>query len=199
MPDPFVFILHFNIPGATDPDEFSVRIYDDERLHDVALMGPDDYGSFEAEFERQADSLPVAVLSALHDLHAVLPEAEVTRVQDENLVSLGAIARRLGRSHESVRLYARNKRGPGNFPAPVAKIDDKTEVWDWNDVAAWWEASHGEPVQGRRESAFLSLLNDVFDMHRAARRLPEDLHEEMHAIATLLPAPVKEAVIAGAP
>jgi hypothetical protein len=199
MPDPFVFTLHFNISGATDPDEFSARVYDDERLHDVALIGPDEYGSFEAEFERRTDSLPVAVLSALHDLTAVLPEAEVMRVEDENLVSLGAIARRLGRSHESVRLYARNKRGPGNFPAPIAKIDDKTEVWDWNDVARWWEASHGESVEGRRESAFLSMLNDVFDMHRATRRLPEDRHEEMNAIAELLPAAVKEAVLAGAP
>jgi hypothetical protein len=198
MSETFVFTLHFAIAGATDPDEFSVRVYNDDRLQDMALMGPDDYGSFEAEFEREAHSLPVAVLSAVHDLTAVLPQAEVMRVQDESLVSLGAIARRLGRSHESVRLYARNKRGPGNFPAPIAKIDDKTEVWNWNDVAAWWEATHGEPVQGRREAAFLSLLNNVFDMHRAARQIPDDRHEEMDAIAELLPGPVKEAVLAHA-
>jgi hypothetical protein len=198
MSEPYVFIMHFNILGATDPDETSIRVYDDDRLQDMALMGPDEYGYFEAEFEREARSLPAAVLSALRDLMGVLPEAEVIRVEDEALVSLGAIARRLGRSHESVRLYARNKRGPGNFPAPIAKIDDKTEVWNWNDVAAWWEASHGEPVQGRRESAFLSLLNDALDMHRTARRIADDPHEEMEAIAEVLPAPVREAVLARA-
>ncbi len=198
MPEPIVFTIHFSIPGASDPDEFAVRVYEDERLQDMALMGPDDYGAFEAEFEREGRSLPSAILSALRDLTAVLPESEILRVEDESLVSLGAIARRLGRTHESVRLYARNKRGPGNFPAPVGRIDDKTEVWNWSDVAAWWEAARGEPVEGWRESVFLNLINDVLDMHRAAKRLPEDQREEIGVIAEMLPAPVKQAVLSAA-
>src|SRR5687767_8426683 len=103
----------------------------------------------------------------------------------------GNIARRLGRSHESVRLYSRNRRGPGNFPAPVGKIDDKTAVWDWGDIAQWWEQTHGEPVSGTADSAFLTIVNCALEMRRAAARLAGGPEEEFAAVADLLPSEVK--------
>lgn len=194
MSEPYTFIIRFAIQGATEPDEYATRVYEDERLQDMALMGPDEYGMFDADFEREAGSLPAAVVAAMHDLASVLPEAEPLRVENENLVTIAAIARRLGRSHESVRLYARNKRGPGNFPAPVGKIDDKTAVWDWGDIAQWWEQGHREPVEGTGDTAFLTLINDALEMRRAVARLADGQDEELAAVAELLPSQVKRAV-----
>jgi hypothetical protein len=193
MSEPHTFIIRFAIPGATEPDEFAARVYEDERLQDMALMGPDQYGMFDADFERGSGSLPAAVVSGLQDLVSVLPEAEPIRVENDRLVTIAAIARRLGRSHESVRLYSRNKRGPGNFPAPVGKIDDKTAVWDWGDIAQWWEQAHDEPVEGIADSAFLTIVNCALEMRRAAARLAGGPEEELAAVADLLPPEVKKA------
>jgi hypothetical protein len=193
MSEPHTFIIRFAIPGAMEPDEFATRVYEDERLQDMALMGPDQYGMFDADFERVSGSLPAAVVSALQDLVSVLPEADPIRVENDRLVTIAAIARRLGRSHESVRLYSRNKRGPGNFPAPVGKLDDKTAVWDWGDIAQWWEQAHGEPVEGTADSAFLTIVNCALEMRRAAARLAGGPEEELAAVADLLPSEVKKA------
>ena len=67
-------------------------------------------------------------------------------------MSIAAIARRLGRSHESIRLYARGKRGPGGFPPPAGKLDEKTEVWRWPDVAIWWQEDVGEAVDNSKRT-----------------------------------------------
>ncbi len=194
MSEPHNFLIRFAIPGAAEPDEYAMRVYDDERLQDMALMGPDEYGTFDADFERESGSLPEAVVSAVRDLTSVLPEAEPLRVENDTLVTIAAIARRLGRSHESVRLYARNKRGSGNFPAPVGKIDEKTEVWDWGDIAQWWEQAQGEPVEGTGDTAFLTMVNNALDMRRVAARLAEGQVEELAAVADLLPSELRRAV-----
>jgi hypothetical protein len=186
MSEPYVFIIGFRIPGATEPDEYSVRAYDDERLQDMALMGPDEHGVFDAEFEREGDSFAAVVRSGLTDLAAGFPEAEILELRQDNLVSLAAIARRLGRSHESVRLYARGKRGPGGFPAPAARLDGKTEVWRWPEVGVWWREVVGEPVEQLEEDLFLTMLNDALEIRRVAGEINlEPAHAA--AIAAVLP------------
>jgi len=192
MADTHTFLIHFRIPEATEPDEYAVRAYDDERLGDAALMGPDEHGVFDAEFDREAESFRGAVSSALGDLVAVFPEAEVHSVDADNLVSIAAIARRLDRSHESVRLYARGTRGPGNFPAPVGKLDAKTEVWHWPDVALWYRDTLGEPVPELQDNLFLTMLNDALEMRRTAEHLEID-DEELSAIVAILPPRLIEA------
>ncbi len=195
MAEPHTFLIHMRIPGAVEPDEYAIRAYDDDRLQDMMLAGPDEHGVFDTEFDREADSFPAAVGSAIHDLSAVFPEAEILSVDPETLVSIAAIARRLGRSHESVRLYARGKRGPGNFPAPAGKIDAKTEVWRWPDVALWWQESVGEPVPKLQDDLFLTVLNDALEMRRAAEHLEID-DDELSAVAAILP-PTLRSVPAG--
>jgi hypothetical protein len=99
---------------------------------------------------------------------------------------IAAIARRLGRSHESVRLYARDKRGPGGIPAPAGKLDAKTEVWRWPEVAVWWQDAIGEPVARLQDDLFLTVLNDALEMRRAAEHLEID-DDELSAVAAILP------------
>lgn len=195
MPDPHELILRFRIPGAMEPDEYAVRAYEDDRLQDMALMGPDERGVFDAEFDRQADSFRAAVVSAMHDLTAVFPEAEILEVEHESLVTIAAIARRLGRSHESIRLYARGKRGPGGFPSPAGKLDAKTEVWRWPEVAVWWQETLGERIGQLQDDLFLTILNDALDMRRAAQHV--DLAaDQLAAIAQALPEELREAASA---
>lgn len=186
MAEIHTFLIHLRIADAVEPDEYAIRAYDNERLDDVALMGPDEHGVFDVGFDREAESFPAAVGSAIQDLSAVFPEAEILSVDAESLVSIAAIARRLGRTHESVRLYARGKRGPGNFPAPAGKIDAKTEVWRWPDVALWWQESVGEPIPKLQDDLFLTVLNDALEMRRAAEHLEID-DDEFSAVAAILP------------
>ena len=192
MADTHTFLIYFRIPEATKPDEYAVRAYDDERLQDMALMGPDEHGLFDAEFDREADSFRAAVGSAISDLAAVFPEAEIRSVAADNLVSIAAIARRLDRTHESVRLYARGMRGPGNFPTPVGKLDAKTEAWHWPDVALWWRDTLGEPVPELQDDLFLTMLNDALEMRRTAEHLEID-DEDLSAIVAILPPRLVEA------
>ena len=70
------------------------------------------------DFDREAESLGEAVISAVRDVEKV-DGVQVARVADAGLVSMTDIATRLGRTRESVRLLVTGARGPGDFPAPV--------------------------------------------------------------------------------
>lgn len=85
---------------------------------------------------REASSFVEAVISAVRDIEKV-PGLRVTALDADELVSLAEIADRLGRTHESVRLLAAGKRGPGGFPPPVLRLRDRTRLWLWAEVAEW--------------------------------------------------------------
>lgn len=183
--DAHIFMVVFQIPEAREPDEYAVRAYDDDALQDMSLSGPDEAGVFDADFERQAESFPVAVLGAIDDIQRVFPEATILRVEPDDLATIAAIAERVGRSHESVRLLARGKRGPGGFPAPAGKLDGKTQVWRWSEVARWFEENL-EPVGAHTHAAFLAAVNDVLDLRRVAGDALE-VPDVARAVAALLP------------
>lgn len=69
-------------------------------------------------FDRAADSLAVALVSALRDVEA--EGLTVSSVRSEDLVTLKEIAARTGRTYESVRLLSLGRRGPGGFPGPMS-------------------------------------------------------------------------------
>ncbi|GGF16064.1 hypothetical protein [Subtercola lobariae] len=86
---------------------------------------------------RNAPTLIEAIFSVAHD--AAEAGFSVVRLEDHDLVSLKTVARRAGRSYESVRLLAQGKRGPGGFPAPLS--DDSWALYSWTKVAEWFRAS----------------------------------------------------------
>jgi hypothetical protein len=161
-----IFTVLFRIPAAMELDEYAERVYTSRALNDAMLGGPDRNGVFDIELERPGKSFPRAVLKAITEVQTVLPEAELLRVEPDDLVTVAAIAGRLGRSHESVRLLSQGRRGPGGFPAPVGHIDDKTQVWHWSEVAQWFKERMGVDVADLPETAFLAVLNDVLDLRR---------------------------------
>jgi len=88
-------------------------------------------------FDREADSLREAILSAIRDVHRSGTGARVRRVDQCDLLSQADIARRIGRSRQQVGQYVTGVRGPGHFPAPVCDRAGGHSLWSWREVASW--------------------------------------------------------------
>jgi hypothetical protein len=180
----YTFTLRFLNPGD-DLDSLSVRLY--EQLGDASLMGPDADGSFLLEFDRRSPSLPDALTAALEELVQALPDAQVLRVEEDDLATMADVAKRAGRTPESVRLLVIGKRGPGGFPPAAGRLDSRTKVWRWSDVAEWFDGKLGKPLPDTADSAFLQAFNDALEISRLAGKLGES---ERKAVAQALRADV---------
>lgn len=175
------FMLRFLAPGLS-ADDLSVCIY--ETIDEVSLMGPDEDGSFLAEFDMHAPTLPGAVARALRDLMRTVPQAVVLRVEEDDLASMADIARRCGRTAESVRLLVNGRRGPGGFPPAAGRLDSRTKVWRLTDVAAWFDQTLHEPIPDTSETAFIQAFNDALEIRRLASTLGDP---QRRAVAEALP------------
>ena len=136
---------------------------------DDATIGSSD-GVQYVDFDREAEALDDAILSAVDDLEK-LEGVEVIRIADAGLASLADIAARVGRTRESVRLLVSGARGPGNFPKPVTDPRSRYRLWRWSDVASWFKDYRGEfPVVADEQLA--AMYNAALEI-RHGRRLLE--------------------------
>ena len=87
------------------------------------------------EFDRVADSLEEAIVSAINNVESA--GFQVARVEPSDLVTSAEISRRANRSRQSVAQIIKGKRGKGGFPIPVAGVTSKTSVWSWAEVSKW--------------------------------------------------------------
>jgi len=87
------------------------------------------------EFDRVADSIRQAILSAVANIHNADIGARVVRVEPGDPVNAAEIARRLKVTKEYVRLLIQGKRSKVHFPPPLGGIKKKTAIWSWADVA----------------------------------------------------------------
>ena len=87
------------------------------------------------EFDRDADSLEEAIVSAINNVESA--GFQVARVEPSDLVTSAEISRRANRSRQSVAQIIKGKRGKGGFPIPVAGVTSKTSVWSWAEVSNW--------------------------------------------------------------
>jgi hypothetical protein len=122
------------------------------------------------DFSRQAASLEEAIAGAITSVERAVPRAVVTRIEPDDLVTAAEIARRLGRSRESVRLLIAGKRGPGGFPPPVSHLNARGRLWQWADVEAWaadairWTGSGHDAV-------FIAAVNGALELRRLAPQI----------------------------
>ncbi len=125
-----------------------------------------------AEFRRSAPTLADAVLGAIRDMESAGAGWRVVRVEPDELVSASAIARRLGRTRQSVAQLIAGRRGPGGFPPPAVWVDGAARLWRWSDVAQWFSAAVG-PSTGvdRLAAEFLAMLNGELQARRHRERL----------------------------
>lgn len=100
------------------------------------------------EFDREAGSLVEAITTAVLDVEKV-PGLSAVGLACDNIVTILTIAERTGVVREAVRLWATGKRGPGNFPPPVAITSGGEKLWDWDQVVPWLQ----EHASSNRSSA----------------------------------------------
>lgn len=123
------------------------------------------------ELDRDAPTFADAVLDAIGEVEAC-GLGRVVRVEPDELVSASAIARRLGRSRQSVAQLIAGQRGPGGFPPPAVWIDGKARLWRWTDVAQWFSVAVDSSVAiDQVGSEFLAMLNGELQARRHRERL----------------------------
>ncbi len=156
---------------------------------DDALFGVRDGEPF-ADFERPGETLPEAVVRAVAEIGSVAPGARLTRIEPTSLVSLAAIADRVGLTREAVRLYATGHRGRGGFPSPVNHIDGVTRLWWWPDVARWLEVDDRGTSEAFQDAEWVELVNTSLRAALARTRLrPERIRAANTVIAASRPTP----------
>lgn len=122
----------------------------DDRIDDLYEAGCDDAlvgrtdGVQYLDFDRDADTLEDAILSAVADVEQIDDDIEVVRLADAGLVSMTDIATRTGRTRESVRLLIAGERGPGGFPPPVTDPRSRYRLWRWAEVHRWLTTHYGD-------------------------------------------------------
>jgi hypothetical protein len=94
---------------------------------------------------RDAEALSVAIASAVRDVEST--GLAVVGVASQDPVTLREIAVRTGRTHESVRLLAAGKRGPGRFPVPESS--GTWSLYSWVLVSEWFADHYGGEAVGR--------------------------------------------------
>ena len=172
---PRVYSFSLVMHGASElTPEIADALY--EAGCDDALVGSRD-GVLFAEFDREARSSAEAILSAVRQVESAGVGLTVLRVEPDELVSAAEIADRVGLSRETIRLYAMVRRGPGNFPPPVARLRSRSPLYRWADVAPWL-ARHGGAAAADAgaelaTATLIGLLNAAFDLRRLAPRTAE--------------------------
>jgi hypothetical protein len=131
-------------------------------------------------FIRAAPSLVDAIVSAVRDLDAIgLAAARIDG--DDDLVTLQAIAARIGRSREAVRLWSVGRTGPGGFPPPVDAGRRSVAYYRWSQVAPWLRERMGMVVPD--PEPLLAAVNLALQLRAMAPRV-----SRMDAIRSLLAA-----------
>ena len=116
-----------------------------------------------ADFSRKADDILEAVVSAIETIESAGVGATVARVEPDDIVTIADIARRVGRTSESIRLLTRGERGPGGFPAPSTTVGSgRSRIWRWADVVEWFARYEKHPDVNGVGSYWstISLIND---------------------------------------
>lgn len=95
-------------------------------------------GTVYLDFDREGEDFEKVILSAIRDIESSGLGASISSVAPEHLVSLTDIAKRVSLTKQALSLYMLGKRGSGNFPKPILKIQNKNPLWRWSAVAEWF-------------------------------------------------------------
>jgi hypothetical protein len=128
----FEFTLTLNRAPTEDEIE---ALYEATNGDIEVEWNPDrNYGA--VTFNREASTFADAFISAVADTESVPGIRAVGAGQGDHVTMLD-IARRVGRTRESVRLLVNGQRGPGDFPEPALVTTGGEKLWRWPDVAFW--------------------------------------------------------------
>jgi hypothetical protein len=103
------------------------------------------YGkSLFVEFDREAQTLESAILSAIQNIESAGIGAKVTSIDESVFVGLSDIAKLSGLTRQAIALFKDGKRGGDNgyFPVPAHNLSNKQSLWRWSEVAQWLVDNH---------------------------------------------------------
>ncbi len=124
------------------------------------------------DFDREADSLEAAILSAIAQVEQTKCGLIVKRVEPSDLVTGAEIARRLQRSRQSVRQLISGERGNGDFPLPIAGVTTKTMLWSWVEIVTWFlKKGKLEDTSIYNRAITFKQINDSLDFRRSQSTL----------------------------
>ena len=165
------------IDGRLDTED-TINALFEAGCGDATFSMIDDVGF--GDFDRRALSLVEAVASAIRDVESVAG-LRVLRIDPDDLVTMSDIARRLGRTRESVRLLASGKRGKGDFPKPFSRLPSRSPFWRWSDVADW----AGElPPEEQARARLFAAVNAALELRRQRATLVDPERALIDALAS---------------
>ena len=118
------------------------------------------------EFDRDAPTLVEAIVSAITSVESV-EGLEVLHIDPDELVWASEIAKRTGRTRQSVDMLIRGLRGPGNFP-PSAFHATRNPLWRWSEVEAWF-ARYEDRQADTERSAAIGAINGALEARHGLR------------------------------
>lgn len=87
------------------------------------------------EFDREAENAEQAIHSALDNIRSLGFHDLI--VEEQGYSTLAVMAERAGMTRQALSLYAKNKRGDGNFPRPMYGHASRSAMYFWPEVATW--------------------------------------------------------------
>jgi len=141
------------VTGTID-DETVERLFE-AALDDATVRSSGGVGF--VDVTREAPTMAEAVASAIRQVRSA--GLEVREVEPGDLVTMSAIAERLGRTRESVRLLIEGERGPGGFPPATSPAEGHNRRWRWMQVARWAELPPEEIERAEAIAAVNARLN----------------------------------------
>lgn len=124
-------------------------------------------------FSRYAQSMKDAILSAIDCVRNAGIGADVLRVDGCNLVTQSDIARRIGRSRQTVHQYMIGSRGPGGFPPPACDLTEAAPLWYWCEVAYWLSEHDMIKDHVLQEARDIDIINSVLELQHQKKVAPE--------------------------
>jgi hypothetical protein len=125
-------------------------------------------GSVRLWLDWPAWSLTEAVVAGVRAVEAT--GLRVLRVDAHDWVTAGDVAQRIGKSRETVRLWAAGRMGPGGFPPPLNPGRDTT-FYSWAEVLAWLRHRAGLDLPD--EEPVLAAANLAVQLRTLMRRVPQ--------------------------
>lgn len=131
----YVFTLKLRLPPGLSGEEAVERL--GAAGSTDALAGIGLAGRLALEFTREADRAAIAIGSAIDDVMAILPDADLCEVGPD-LVGLSDMADLLGLSRQAMR---KAMLAHADFPSPV--YHGSSAIWHLSDILDWMESRPG--------------------------------------------------------
>ncbi len=140
-------------------------------------------GTVYLDFDREAETLEDAIISAIKDVESSSLNATVVHVGPDEWVSETDIANRLERKRQLVSLWVKGERRVKvPFPSPTMKLSAKSPLWRWSEVTLWlYETGLIDNHDLVYEAKFIENINSALEERNKADR--KKRHELLRKIA----------------